>query len=133
MATRIFPRFATVVSAKVVYVPFEVKAKDGGEDTKFARMGVRVNMADGSWWFHHYKRGSWTQHYPLIAKTYPWGGTITDPRTGKPEYLPERKNSYEGFVDVLKEFGQRSPFLPQALLAGVDIAEEEDAEKRMGG
>lgn len=131
---RIFPSFASVLSAKVVYVPFPVAAKDGGEDdTRFARLGIRVNMEDGSWWFNHLKRGSWTQHYPRSILTNPWGGIVTDARTGKPELLPERKESYPSFVAVLRQFGRTAPLLPQALLAGVDVALEEEAEKRMGG
>lgn len=123
-------KFAIVATSKVVYVPFTVKAKDGGEDTKFMRTGIRIDMADGSWWFHHFKRGTWTQHYPRVQATTHWGAPAVVFGTGEPIFTPERVERYKDFTHIVREWGKRTPKLVAALLEGQDQALEDEAEKR---
>lgn len=137
MTTTINPTVAwfTLASAKVVYIPLPVKAKkgkDGGKDTevRFIRTGIRINMADGSWWFFRFGKETWSQHYPLVQATTRWNAPAVEFGTNKPIYLPERVERYSSFQKVVKEWGVRSPKLVAALLAGRDLALEEEAEKR---
>lgn len=120
----------TVTEAKVVYVPLK-GGRDGGEDekTRFARTGIRINMADGSWWFHHFKHNSWTKHWPLVRAMDRLGRPATE-LGGEPVYLPERVDRYGQFSKVVKEYGTRVPQLVTALLEGKDSALEAEAEAR---
>ena len=117
----------TVVESKVVWAPIGVrKLKNGEEKPKFVRIGVRIDMADGSWWFYSFRHDSWTQHFKPVPKT---------DRVGKPvvEYsqvvMVERKNKYRNWAEVCKEFAARSPGMVSALQAGV-ISALQDAEEK---
>ena len=100
----------TVTDAKVVYVPLGMKPNKKGEmKMTFARTGICVEMADFSWWFLHFKSETWTRHYKL-------GGI-------------ERKDA--GLSEShLKNDNWPGHALYAALLSGVDIAMQAEAEKR---
>ena len=52
----------TVQSSEIVWAPIGSFVKKNGEEkTRFKRIGVRVRMMDGSWWFY-----SFTHNY-IIA------------------------------------------------------------------
>lgn len=120
----------TVVESKIVWAPIGVRTlKNGETKPKFVRIGVRVDMADGSWWFYSFRHDSWTQHFKPVPKT---------DRIGKPvvEYgeivMVEKKNNYRNWAAVCKEFAARSPGLVNALQTGVTnaltVAEDDMAE-----
>ena len=120
----------TVVESKIVWAPIGVRTlKNGEQKPKFVRIGVRVDMADGSWWFYSFRHDSWTQHFKPVPKT---------DRIGKPvvEYgeivMVEKKNNYRNWAAVCKEFAARSPGLVNALQTGVTnaltVAEDDMAE-----
>ena len=99
----------TVSDAKVVYVPLGEKPNKKGElKMTFARTGVRVEMADLSWWFFHFKSESWSRHYSI-------GGV-------------ERKDA--GLTENQLQRKCFAPALYQSLLTGLDIAYTAEAEKR---
>ena len=111
-----------VKTAKVLFVPIGTTLnKKGEEKTIFARTGIRVDMADGSWWFHHFKHDTWTRHFPSL---------VVNDCFGRPEPTIERKDSFRNMAAVVKEFGNRCPELITALEEGVEIALTEEAEKR---
>jgi hypothetical protein len=112
----------TVSESKVVWAPVGTYiTKKGEKKTKFKRIGLRVDMADGSWWFFSFIHESWTKHWPLTQKMDRLGRPAVE--GGKPVYLPERKDRYT--VDGLrKEWAARKPELIAALEGAVATAEE---------
>ena len=52
------PAYRTVVDAKVQKAPLEIVKEDGEAMTVFLKIGYRIEMADGSWWFLHGKSNS---------------------------------------------------------------------------
>ena len=114
--------FATIDSAKVVYVPMGTYInKDGEEKTRFIRTGIRVDMADGSWWFQKFRSSSWTNHYPTtVVVSKPWEPLITG--------VQMETKSFSRMA-LQREYGGR-PRLLQALQDGIAQALEEEAEKR---
>lgn len=127
-------KWFTVTESKVSYRPL-TGGKDNGSDeeerVRFIRQGVRINMADGGWWFHHFSANSWTYHFPLVRAT-DFGGRPREDKHGKPVFLPERKLSFPNFRGVVKEYGKRAPHLILALMRGEEDALEAEAEKRAG-
>lgn len=111
----------TVAEAKVVYFPLVAgKKKDGEDKIIFIRVGIRIEMADGTWWFHHFKFGSWTHHFMGADKQ----GTGFYASQSK---QVERKESYTPKA-LQREYGGRG--LVEALESGVQQALEAEAEKR---
>ena len=103
-----------VADAKVVFVPLGEKPnKDGEMRMTFARTGIRVDMADGSWWFNSFRFKTWSRHYTNL------GGTV------------EQKDSYTETC-LKRDWGNR-PHLLEALNKGVVIALEAEAEKKAAG
>ena len=105
------------------------KPKSTDKDHKpcWIKMGVRINMADGSWWFFHYKYGSWKKHWTRVQATNRLGQPAFD--GDKPIMLPERTESYKDQATLEKEW-TRMPELVSALLTAVHIAELEEAAKK---
>jgi hypothetical protein len=118
----------TVLDAKVSYFGFKAINAKGEEYAKWIRLGIRINMADGSWWFHHFKTSSWTRHWPLTQAINKQGKPATE-LGGKPIMLPEKKDQWGNWEKLAKEFGNR-PKLLTALQEGVVMAYEAEAEKR---
>ena len=93
-----------VSEAKLVWAPIGTTVnKNGQERTRFSRLGVKVEMGDGSWWFYSFKHGSYTQHFPRVKAFWNPGGDVS--------YLPEKKNRYASWSAVQKEFKDRPAFL----------------------
>jgi hypothetical protein len=110
----------TVVESKIVWAPIGVRTlKNGETKPKFVRIGVRVSMADGSWWFYSFRHDSWTQHFKPAVKTDRLGRPVVE--EGKIVTV-ERKNNYRNWAAVCKEFAARSPGLVNALQNGVTDA-----------
>lgn len=111
-----------VDDSKVVWAPVGTYTTKNGEvKTKFKRIGLKVSMADGSWWFFSFVHNTWTKHWPLTRKLDRLGRPAVE--GGKPIYLPERKDRYT--VEGLhKEWLARKPELVAALEKAVTDAEE---------
>lgn len=111
----------TVSDAKVVYVPLGMKPnKDGEMKMSFARTGIRVEMEDGSWWFKHFRSGTWTHHYPGIETVGKGFNAIATPVMHKQSYSQRA---------LERDYSAR-PYLLAALVAGEDLAKQAEAEKR---
>jgi hypothetical protein len=53
------------VSSEVVWVPVgEYVNKKGEVKTKFCKVGVRVQISDGTSWFYSFIHDTWTKHLP---------------------------------------------------------------------
>lgn len=117
----------TVNSSELVWAPVGVYVNKKGETkTKFIRIGVRVKMADGSWWFFSFRHSSWTKHNTLVRKMDRLGRPACDPK-GQPIYLPERKENYT-VHQLHREWGSRKPELVAALENAVNEAENKEEE-----
>lgn len=114
----------TVKDAKVVVVPIGTRiTKDGREVMRYAKSGIRVDMADGSWWFNYFKTGSWTSHTPKMpVKSGPWWSDVVQSGEDTKGYSP---------VALRSEYAGR-PQLLLALREGVSLAMEKEAERRAG-
>lgn len=116
----------TVVESKIVWAPIGVRRlKNGEEKPKFVRIGVRVDMADGSWWFYSFRHDSWTQHFKPVPQTDRIGRPVVE--YGK-VVMVDKKNQYRNWAAVCKEFASRSPGIVSALRGAV-IAAIEGAEE----
>ena len=111
-------KFRTVASAKVVYVPLGKNEDD--EPTRFARTGIRVNMADNSWWFLSFRSKSWTNH---------WVGLESNSNFLSPSTQVDRKQSYTPAA-LRREYSERCPMMLVALQLGEQLALAEEAAKR---
>jgi hypothetical protein len=108
----------TVKESKVVWAPVGTRTlKNGEEKTRFLRIGVRVDMMDGSWWFYSFKHKTWTKHHPRTQATDMFGRP-------NGELLPERKENYTSWK-LYKEWASRKPELVTALEGAVAEAESE--------
>lgn len=115
-----------VSDSKVTWAPVGTYiAKNGERKMKFKRIGVRVDMADGSWWFFSYVHGTWTKHWPLTRKMDRLGRPAVE--GGRPVFLPERKDRYT-VAGLHKEWLARKPELVAALEGAVNQADEPNEE-----
>ena len=114
-------KWFTVEEKKLVWAPIgTVTTKSGEVKTRFFKIGVKVRMADGSWWFFSFKHQSWTKHNTLVQKMDMLGRPMME--GGKPAFLPERKEN--NTVNSLhREWGKRKPELVSALESAVVEAE----------
>ena len=111
----------TIKSAKVVFVPIGTKLnKDGELKTVFVRMGIRVDMLDGSWWFKHFRAGTWTHH---------WDGLESGSCFPFAPVKVERKQSYSRIALEREYAGNRRKMIV-ALEEGEQLAYAEEAAKR---
>jgi hypothetical protein len=116
----------TVVESKISWAPIGTRTmKNGEEKTRFSRIGIRINMADGSWWFYSFKHESWTLHQP---------GRQELDRLGRPHFVggkpvmgPERKTRFANWRAVLKEYDAR-PSIVASLQSAVEAALTAEAE-----
>ncbi len=117
----------TVSESKVSWAPIGTRVlKNGDEKPRFSRIGVRINMADGSWWFYSFKHDSWTMHRPGVRLLDRLGRPAVE--AGKPVFGPERKLRFDNWNAVVKEYGGRSPGIVAALQGAVESALAAEAE-----
>lgn len=108
----------TVKEKQLVWAPVgTVVTKDGEKKTRFIKIGVKVKMEDGSWWFFSFKHGSWTKHNTRVQKMDRLGRPEFDPQ-GNPVLLPERKENYTAHT-LHREWMPRKPQLVKALESSV--------------
>ena len=107
----------TVNESKLVWAPIGTYVTKNGETkTRFVRIGVRVQMQDGTWWFFSFKHNTWTKHNKLVQKLDRLGRPMVE--GGKPVFLPERKENYT--VQTLhREWLKRKPELVKNLETAV--------------
>jgi hypothetical protein len=115
----------TVQDKNLVWAPIGTYTNKNGEvKTRFIRIGVKVKMADGSWWFFSFKHSTWTKHNTRVQKMDRLGRPEFDPQ-GNPVLLPERKENYT--VNTLhREWGKRKPELVSALESAVIEADSKE-------
>lgn len=119
----------TVVESKISWAPIGVRTlKSGEEKPRFSRIGVRVNMADGSWWFYSFKHDSWTMHQPPLQRLDRLGRPMVE--AGKPVFGPERKSRFQNWRAVVREYGGRAPGIVSALQGAVVSALEAEAAEK---
>lgn len=112
--------WSDVSEAKLVWAPIGTTVtKSGEERPRFSRLGVKVEMADGCWWFYSFKHGSYTQHFPRTKKF--WSAGFSDS-----EYLPEKKNRFGSWAAVEREFKDRPAFLANLQNAINGVLEEQE-------
>ena len=118
----------TVSESKVTWAPIGTYVDKKGEvKVKFKKLGIRVSMQDGSWWFYSFKHGTWTKHWPLVRKMDRLGRPMVE--GGREIFLPERKDNYT-VAKLHREWLSRKPELVKALEGAVESAEvQEVAEK----
>lgn len=118
--------WCTVKESKLVWAPAGTTVnKRGEEKPRFIRLGVKVEMMDGSWWFFSFKHSSWTKHWPLVRKNDRLGRPAVE--GGKPVFLPERKDRYT-VLTLHREWDKRKPEFVTALELAVAQVEESDDE-----
>ena len=110
----------TVSDAKVVYVPLPKVNAKGEEKVTFVRLGIRVEMADGSYWFYTFRFKSWVNHYT--------GREVSGKGFNAEWVTVDRKDSYS--ENKLKREYANRPGLLKALAEGVEMALTAEAEKR---
>jgi hypothetical protein len=101
----------TLSSAKIVYAPPEDTGrvdKDGEPILIFRRIGIRVETADGSWWFQSRRTGTWTRHWMAPVDRNGWDG-------------PERVERKESFSH--RQLAA-NPALLAVLTMGVELAND---------
>ncbi len=77
----------------------------------FVRIGVRVEMADGSWWFQS-KKGSWTHHFTDMERD-PFDDSLLRVErkdTYSPHKLRREWGGEPGFMEALDEAENRDYF-----------------------
>ena len=111
----------TVVSdAKVVWACRDSINSKGEETQSFFKVGIKIEMANGDWWFNHLKTKSWTHHYK--------GMTVVGKGFNAHSESVEKKDSYSP-LSLKREFSSR-PKLLSALEDGIVLAWENEAAKR---
>jgi hypothetical protein len=116
-----------VVLFKVVYVPMPGFDKKTGEPKmRFLRRGIRVDFADGTWWFYMFSKKTYTRHWPKVPKTDSFG--VVKDRYGRIVYAPERKDSFL-YTEFEREFADR-PEYKQAIAEAMESALIAEAEAR---
>jgi hypothetical protein len=104
----------TVTEKNLVWAPIGTYKDENGEvKTRFIKIGVKVKMMDGSWWFFSFKHKSWTKHNTRVQKMDKLGRPEFDPQ-GNPVLLPERKDNYS-VTQLHREWCGRKPELVSAL------------------
>lgn len=113
----------TVKSSDMVWAPIgQFVTKKGELKTRFVKLGIKITMMDGAWWFYSFKHGSWTKHWVPVPKMDKLGRPLVE--GGKLVYLPERKETYRSYEALQKEWGTRKPELIRNLTAALETALE---------
>lgn len=125
------PNWLKVTEAKVSYVVFTKKDRETGEKKPCSlpnRLGVKITLGDGTWYFYHFRYESWTQHTPGNVKCYASGTPMTDPQ-GNVLRHPERIARWDNDFKFRKAFAH-CPKLIAVIEAAYDQAIAEDEEKQ---
>jgi len=112
------------------YVPGGVAEKGKGSGS--FRLGVRIQLQDGEWWFYSTKHQTWSRHLPGDKLFHRSGSPITDPQ-GVQQYGPDKKDGpWKGDDKLAATWGHvKKPFpLVETLLKMREAAEEAEAEER---
>ena len=139
------PYMPNVLSARVVYYPRADKTDP--ENVRFVRLGVRVDLEGGVWWFHslrdkkHTERlfsgktivtrvpsQSWTKHTPGPLE-YHRDGSIVTQTDGTPVRHKDTVESYETQAELINAY-EHCPQLIQALYRSLKEALIDDELKR---
>lgn len=120
------PNRYAVTMAKVVYIPVIDKDDPDHDDRppRFAKTGIRIELANGEWWFISFLHGTYTRHRKGLAKRYRSLSVVCD-NAGNPEYEDEKVTSYKDLNHVMKGLGH-CPVLVVALVAGRERALMDD-------
>lgn len=111
----------TIRSAQLTWAPIGTFVNQNGElRTKFIKIGVKITMEDGSWWFYSFKHDSWTKHWPAVRKLDRLNRPAVE--AGKPVYLPERKDNYS-HKQFVREWGKRNKDFVLAMATAVNEAQ----------
>lgn len=108
---------SVVKSAMVKYIPVAMRKTITGEMPRYARLGIRLNMKNGDWWFLSFKTGKWTFHSWELIRV-PHSSTFKN---------VERKQTYT--VGHLQT--NLSVQILNALNLGVRLAFQSEMERRM--
>lgn len=120
--------WSTVSESKVSWAPIGTRVlKNGEEKPRFSRIGIRINMADGSWWFYSFKHDSWTLHRAGSRQFDRLGRPAVDPK-GNPLFKPEQKFRFVNWAAVVKEYRGGREHLLDALKVAVESALATEAE-----
>ena len=115
------------LTSKVVYVP--LPSRKDPDELVFKRIGVRVELSTGEYWFHMFRTGTYTRHIPGRPIT-DWAGNVQyDQRTGELLVRPESKESYGNWKIVKRTFKHCYPLL-DSIEDGIQAALDAEAEKR---
>jgi len=117
-------KWHTVVESKVVWALIgTVLKKDGTPRPKFSRLGIKIEMENGSHWFHSFRHGSWTFHDRPVRKMDALGRPAFEDIGKKvPAYHPPKKQRWGSWNELQKEYGNRCPNLLSALEKGINEA-----------
>jgi hypothetical protein len=75
----------------------------------FFKVGVRIDLDDGSWWFVG-RSGSWVCHFPVRQALDKFFRPLFD-RHGVPVMAPEVKNRWDSVQQLKLDLGRRNPWL----------------------
>ena len=111
-----------VTNAKVQYIPNGTYIdRNGEEHVKFMRVGTRIELANGEWWFCT-SRGAWTRHTVGPIRRHNSGSPVLMDN-GEPERMAGRIESYRNDTRLREAYGH-CPKLINALNLGLILAEE---------
>lgn len=89
---------SSFASYKIVRTVF-----DTDQGRAFAKVGVRINLQNGEWWFCH-KSGSWSHHMPGVQMTDRLNRPLFD-KAHKPILGPERVLRYADDKNLQAKLG----------------------------
>jgi len=123
-ATATTPAWLTISEAKVLWVPTgEVRVNKNGEEKPVViRTGIRIEFADGTKWFYHFKFQTWTRTEQGAFKLDHFGNSTK-------ERGEDVKTRFGKDPKLQRELAH-CPKLIEALFAGRDQAILDEAEKR---
>lgn len=117
----------TVTASKVSYAPIQSKKKDGELD--FMRLGVKIELSDGNWWFYHFKFQSFSKHEPDTPITNKSGSPVYEPGGVKIATTKGKITRYGDRQSLIKRLN--NPIALLTLLdSGIEQALADEAEKR---
>lgn len=119
----------TVTASKVVYAPVQSKKKDD-DGISLIRLGVRIELSDGNWWFYHFKYESFSKHVPGALKTTKSGSPVWEPGGTKQARENEKITRYGKRDELVKRIPGAANELLTLLDRGIASALEAEAEKR---
>lgn len=126
------PKWLTVTEAKVSYAPIKkmVPNKNGDlkEKTSFMKLGVKITMACGDIWFHHFRYDSWTRRTPGPIKRYPSGTPIMGD-DGNPLREKEQKQRWANTPTFHKQMKHCQRLIDVLTEAEIQAVVEDEAKR----